>query len=75
MAECSLIPKTRRDFAKILRDNSYNISKRSLNWKNTLNWTLRREILCNQSYKGFGRIQKEARSLSIYWMENGGIIH
>ena len=27
MAECSLIPKTRRDFAKILRDNSYNISK------------------------------------------------
>ena len=27
MAECSLIPKTCRDFAKILRDNSYNIMK------------------------------------------------
>ena len=27
MAECSLIPKTRRDFAKFLRDNSYNIMK------------------------------------------------
>ena len=27
MAGCSLIPKTKRDFAKIFRDNSYNIMK------------------------------------------------
>ena len=61
MAECSLIPKTRRDFAKILRDNSYNISKTLSQLEEYFELDTEKRNTFNQSYKRFGRIQKRRK--------------